>query len=331
MIASTRTAAAPASLAMLLRALKLPTVSRHADEVAQLAEREAWTFGRYLHHLIELETHERRRRRIERYLKDSDLPRDKTLATLTRSRLPARVATMLPTLCEGGFVERGDNLLAFGLPGRGKTHLVCAIGHELIQRGHRVLFTPTYALVQRLLSAKRDLRLEKELAVLDGFDAVILDDIGYVQQSRDEMEVLFTFLAERYERRTVIITSNLVFSEWDRIFKDPMTTACAIDRLVHHSVILEMSGESIRASDAHAAHAAQTAIAPTTAETTTTPAAAGPASKASKAGPAATTTAPPTTTTPAPKTPPRGASPTTTTPAKTKNREPSGKVTDGEM
>ena len=157
---------------------------------------------------------------------------------------------MLPTLCEGGFVERGDNLLAFGLPGRGKTHLVCAIGHELIQRGYRVLFTPTYALVQRLLAAKRDLRLEKELGVLDGFDAVILDDIGYVQQSRDEMEVLFTFLAERYERKSVIITSNLVFSEWDRIFKDPMTTAAAIDRLVHHAVILEMTGTSKRADDA---------------------------------------------------------------------------------
>jgi len=160
---------------------------------------------------------------------------------------------MLPTLCEGGFVERGDNLLAFGLPGRGKTHLVCAIGYELIQRGYRVLFTATFALVQRLLAAKRDLRLEKELAALDAYDAVILDDIGYVQQSRDEMEVLFTFLAERYERRSVIITSNVVFSEWDRIFKDPMTTAAAIDRLVHHSVILEMTGTSVRADAAEQA------------------------------------------------------------------------------
>ena len=152
----------PASLAILLRALKLPTVARHAEEVAQLAEREAWTFERYLHHLVELETHERRRRRIARYLKDSDLPLDKTLATLNRARVPTKVVKQLPTLCEGGFVERGDNLLAFGLPGRGKTHLVCAIGYELIQRGYRVLFTATYALVQRLLGAKRDLRLEAE-------------------------------------------------------------------------------------------------------------------------------------------------------------------------
>ena len=242
-----------ASLAILMRALKLPAFARYAEEVAQKAEREGWTFGQYLHHLAELEVHERRRRRIERYQKDSGLLPEKTLATLTRSRLTPKVAKMLPTLCEGGFVERGDNLLAFGLPGRGKTHLVCAIGYELIQRGYRVLFAATFALVQRLLAAKRDLRLEKELATLDAYDAVILDDIGYVQQSRDEMEVLFTFLAERYERRTVIITSNVVFSEWDRIFKDPMTTAAAIDRLVHHSVILEMTGTSVRADTAEQA------------------------------------------------------------------------------
>lgn len=238
------------SLAMLLRGLKLPAFVRYAEEVAQKAEREGWTFGHYLLHLAQLEVEERRRRRIERYQRDSDLPAEKTLATLTRSRLPAKVQKMLPSLCEGGFVERGENLLAFGLPGRGKTHLCCAVGHELVQRGYRVWFTPTFALVQRLLAAKRDLRLEKELATLDGYDAVILDDIGYVQQSREEMEVLFTFLAERYERRSVVITSNLVFSEWDRIFKDPMTTAAAIDRLVHHAVIIEMTGDSYRADEA---------------------------------------------------------------------------------
>ena len=247
------------SLTMLLRVLKLPTVNRHAEEVAQKAEREGWTFGQYLRHLVELEVAERRRRRIERNQRDSDLPAEKTLATLDRKRLPAAVAKILPTLCEGGFLERGDNVLLFGLPGRGKTHVACAIGHELIRRGHRVLFTPTYALVQQLLAAKRDLRLEKELAALDSFDAVLLDDIGYVQQNRDEMEVLFTFLAERYERRSVVITSNLLFSEWDRIFQNPLTTAAAIDRVVHHSVILEFGAE-MRSHRAEAAAARQQAI-----------------------------------------------------------------------
>jgi DNA replication protein DnaC len=260
-----------AALVILLRALKLPTIARHAEEIAQLAEREGWTFVRYLHHLVEIEVHERRQRRIERNQRSSELPSDKTLATLNRSRLPTKVAKQLPTLCEGAFVERGDNLLAFGFPGRGKTHLVCAIGHALVQRGYRVLFVATYALVQRLLAAKRDLRLEHELAVLDGFDAVICDDLGYVQQSRDEMEVLFTFLAERYERRTVIITSNLVFSEWDRIFKDPMTTAAAIDRLVHHAIVLELTGKSIRVEDAQAERTAQGTSPPTNLVTPTNP------------------------------------------------------------
>ena len=136
--------------------------------------------------------------------------------------------------------------MAFGLPGRGKSHLVCGIGHELIKRGYKVLFLPAYRLVQNLLIAKRDLTLDKELRRLDRFDAVILDDLGYIQQEREEMEVLFTFLGERYERRSVIITSNLVFSEWDKIFKDPMTTAAAIDRVVHHAVILELPGPSYR-------------------------------------------------------------------------------------
>jgi DNA replication protein DnaC len=300
----------PVSLALMLRALKLPTVARHAEEVARLAEREGWAFERYVHHLVELEIHERRRRRIERYLRDSDLPRDKTLATLDRAYLPIKIAKQLATLCEGAFVERGDNLLAFGLPGRGKTHLVCAIGYELIQRGYRVLFTATYALVQRLLAAKRDLHLEKELAILDGYDVVVCDDLGYVQQNRDEMEVLFTFLAERYERRSVIITSNLVFSEWDRIFKDPMTTAAAIDRLVHHCVILEMTGPSIRVDQAHAERATQGGTAPITTElpTTANPTTPGPTT-ANPTTPGATTTTTPTATTTTPITP--GATTTT--------------------
>jgi DNA replication protein DnaC len=239
-----------ASAAVLLRSLKLPGFLRSYAEVAAQAEREGWGFERYLLHLAEIEIEDRRGHRIERLRRQSGLPHDKTLSTLELSRLPVPVRRSAPTLCEGGFVDRAENLLAFGLPGRGKTHLVCAIGHELIQRGYQVLFVPTFKLVQRLLAAKKDLDLEATLRRLDRFDAVILDDLGYVQQSREEMEVLFTFLAERYERRSVLITSNLVFSEWNKIFQDPMTTACAIDRLVHHAVILELSGTSYRAEAA---------------------------------------------------------------------------------
>lgn len=234
----------------ILRELKLPAVLAHRAEVASKAEREGWSFDRFLQHLVELELEQRHQRRLEKALRASKLPIDKTLATLDTKRLPAPVRRMLPSLCEGGFVGRAENLLAFGLPGRGKTHLVCAIGAELLQRGHSVHFTPAYALVQRLLAAKKALGMEKELRRLDAFSVLIIDDIGYIQQDRDEMEVLFTLLAERYERRSVVLTSNLVFSQWDRIFKDPMTTAAAIDRLVHHSIILELDGESYRMQNA---------------------------------------------------------------------------------
>lgn len=230
-------------LALMLRTLKLPTFAAMHEQVALQGGRDGWTLGQSLRHLCELEIEERRTRKIERLLKASGLPPDKTLATLDSKRWPPKVQRQLPALCSGDFLDRAENLLVFGLPGRGKTHLCAAVCHEIVRRGRPVYFTSTAMLVQRLLRAKRDLMLERELDRLDHFDAVVLDDIGYVQQERDEMEVLFTFLAARYERRSVIITSNLVFSQWDRIFKDPMTTAAAIDRLVHHSIIIELTSK----------------------------------------------------------------------------------------
>jgi DNA replication protein DnaC len=233
-------------LQVFLRTLKLPSFASDRQEVAHQAEAEGWTFEHYLAELAEREILDREQRRIERLARQSKLPPDKTLETLDVARLPAAVRRQLPGLCEGGFVKRAENILAFGLPGRGKTHCLCAVSHELVRRGIGVLFVPAFKLVQMLLVAKRELVLEATIRRLDHFPAVLIDDIGYVQQSREEVEVLFTFLAERYERRSVLITSNLVFSDWERIFKDPMTTACAIDRLVHHATILELTGTSYR-------------------------------------------------------------------------------------
>ncbi len=240
------------ALAGPLRSLLLTTMAREHEDVMARAEAENWGYRRCLGHLVENEVNERLRRRVERQLKESGLPSGKTLEALDEKKLPDKVRRQLPTLLSGELVRRGDNLLCFGLPGRGKSHLVAALGREWIQRHQlKVLFTPTFKLVTQLLAAKRDLKLPGALAKLERFDVVILDDIGYVQQSRDEMEVLFTFLAERYEKKSVVITSNLVFSQWDQIFKDPMTTMAAIDRLVHHATILEFNGDS------HRAHAAK--------------------------------------------------------------------------
>lgn len=190
---------------------------------------------------------DRLQRKIERHLNESNLPKSKTLEMLDQQRLPEKVRRQIPTLLEADFVRRGDNLLCFGLAGRGKTHLACALGREWVQRHQfQVLFIPAFKLVNQLLVAKRDLKLPQTITRLQRFDAIILDDIGYVQHTRDEMEVLFQFLAERYETKSVVITSNLVFSQWDKIFKDPMTTMAAVDRLVHHATILEFTGDTQR-------------------------------------------------------------------------------------
>jgi len=153
-------------------------------------------------------------------------------------------------LLGGDFLDRAENVLVFGKSGSGKTHLLCAMGQELIRQGRKVLFCTCSLLVQELLIAKRDLKLSRVIKRLSKYDALVIDDIGYVQQSREEMEVLFTLLAERYERGSVLLTSNLPFSKWEQIFKDPMTTAAAIDRLVHHSVILELNVGSYRLDEA---------------------------------------------------------------------------------
>jgi DNA replication protein DnaC len=234
------------------RALRLPTLGEVLGETLVRAEREAWSLESCLLHLLEQEVEGRRRRRIERLLQESQLPPGKTLAQFDDNRLPVHIRRLLVNLAQGDFVDRSQNVLFFGLPGTGKTHAAAGLGHALIERGRSVLFIPTFKLVGRLLAAKRDYALERELRRLDRFDVVILDDIGYVQQSREEMEVLFTFLAERYERRSLMITSNLVFSEWDKIFKDPLTTAAAIDRIVHHRIIVEFGKEigSLRREEA---------------------------------------------------------------------------------
>jgi DNA replication protein DnaC len=229
-----------------LKQLRLPAFVANFSPQAALAANEGWPYDRYLLNLCKLELEEREQRKIKKLQHSSRLPREKTLSAFDRSRLKKAVDRQVSALLEADFLDRRENVLVFGNPGSGKSHLLCALGHELIHQGRAVLFVECVLLVQRLLLSKNELRLEKELKRLDRYEALIIDDIGYVQQSREEMEVLFTLLAHRYEHRSVLLTSNLAFSKWEKIFKDPMTTAAAIDRLVHHSVILELNLSSYR-------------------------------------------------------------------------------------
>src|SRR5258708_7742982 len=240
-------------LRALLEELNLDGMAALFTDLALKAAKENLSHEAYLFELAKQEKEQRVARRTARLLRQSGLPIGKTFLTFEAKGLSP--ALQLQRIKSGALLEAAVNVIAVGKPGVGKSHALAAVGHELVLAGHPVFWSSTAALVQRLLAAKRDLRLPQELAKLDKFSCVILDDIGYVQHNRDEMEVLFTFLPERYERKSFLITTNLVFSEWQRIFKDPMTTMAAIDRVVHHSVILDMMHvESYRAEAANHQH-----------------------------------------------------------------------------
>ncbi|OQA94969.1 MAG: transposase [Chloroflexi bacterium ADurb.Bin222] len=244
------------SLDDALKALHLPAARACYAEVAERAAKEGWGYTQFLGEVLARECEVRRQNRVERLLRESRLPLQKSLESFELPRLPLRVRQQLSSLLDGKFLERRENVLVFGNPGSGKTHLLCAISQALIRKGYRVLHRSCCVLVQELLLAKRELALPRALKRLGGYDALLIDDLGYVQQSREEMEVLFTLLADRYERGSVLLTSNLPFSRWEEIFKDPMTTAAAIDRLVHHSVIIELNLSSYRMEQARAAKSA---------------------------------------------------------------------------
>src|SRR4051794_34981465 len=248
-----------ARLVSSLKELHLPAFRSSYEELARQAQQESLSYEQYLLGLARRECQERQQRRIERLLRASRLPLEKSWPALDLKRLPAKVVQQMRSLLEGSFVDRRENVLIFGVPGSGKTHILCALGQELVRSGRTVQFWTTGLLVQELLIAKRDLKLSRVLKRMSGYEVLILDDLGYVQQSREEMEVLFTLLAERYERGSVLLTSNLPFSGWEAIFKDAMTTAAAIDRLVHHAVIIELNLPSYRAEQAKKAKQARAA------------------------------------------------------------------------
>lgn len=249
----------------LLKSFRLPSFQSHYQSYARKAEKERLDHVAYLYQLARLEADDRQNRRTERLLRDAHIPRGKLLDEFDLTRVPTLSPGLVAKLSEGDFMDRTENVLIFGNPGTGKSHLCMALAREWCLRGRRVRYTTAAKLVQELLAAKRDLKLNALLKRLDGFEALIVDDLSYIPQDRSETDVLFVLLAERYEQRSLVITSNLAFSDWNQIFKDSMTTAAAIDRLVHHASILKLNTESYRAAESKRRHAAaSTTITPTT-------------------------------------------------------------------
>ena len=234
-------------LTLVLNDLRLPAIKANWPRIAASADKDGWPAARFLAALAEHEIAERGRRRIERHLGEARLPPGKTLDGFAFDAVPMISRAQVMALCAGdGWLEKGANLILFGPPGGGKSHLAAAIGLALIENGWRVLFTRTSDLVQKLQVARRELALEATLAKLDKYHLLILDDLAYVTKDQAETSVLFELISARYERRSTLITANQPFGEWGRIFPDPAMTLAAVDRLVHHATIFEMNVESYR-------------------------------------------------------------------------------------
>jgi DNA replication protein DnaC len=236
-----------ARLPLLLTELRLPAINRMWPQFTERADREGWPAARLLAALAELELAERGRRRIERHVVQARLPPGKTLDSFDFTAVPMISKARLAALAAGDtWLEKGTNLLLFGPPGSGKTHCGAALGHGLIENGYRVLFTRTTDLVQKLQAARQSLQLESAIGKLDKFDLLILDDLSYLHKDQAETSVLFELISARYERRSLLITANQPFAEWNKVFPDPAMTIAAVDRLVHHAIILEFNVESYR-------------------------------------------------------------------------------------
>lgn len=238
------------NLTQNLGLLKLSGFAEHCEHLAKTAETKGESPLIFLGNLVDIELEKRNQARVEKLIKEANLPRTKSLKDFHTKGITGLTKTVLEKLKQGDFMDQYENVLIFGNPGTGKTHLCLALAYEWCLLGRRVIYTTAARLMQDLLVAKDEKRLTQFTKKMDRYEMLIVDDISYLPASRDESDLLFNLLSERYEMRSVMITSNLPFSKWDQIFKDEMTTTAAVDRLVHHAEILELNGESFRMKNA---------------------------------------------------------------------------------
>jgi len=232
---------------MMLKALRLPAFGQHYQDYQERATEQSWGYDQYLAQLCEQEVARRYQTRIHNWTKEAKLPRGKSFATLAINELPQATQKKVILLRDNTeWALQADNVLLIGPSGVGKSHIAAALGLHLIEQGVRVKWLQATALLQLLQQARQELDLMGVMSKLDKYRVLIIDDIGYVKKTDSETQVLFEFIAHRYESGSLIITSNQPFSHWDQIFPDTLMTVAAIDRIIHHATIVEIDGESYR-------------------------------------------------------------------------------------
>jgi DNA replication protein DnaC len=235
------------ALPIMLKALRLPAFGQHYKNYQEQATEQSWGYDQYLSQLCEQEVAQRFQSRIHNWTKEAKLPRGKSFATLAINELPLAIQKKVIGLRDNtAWALQADNVLLIGPSGVGKSHIAAALGMHLIEQGVRVKWLQATALVQLLQQARQELDLMAVMSKLDKYRVLIIDDIGYVKKTDSETQVLFEFIAHRYESGSLIVTSNQPFSHWDQIFPDTLMTVAAIDRIIHHATIVEIDGESYR-------------------------------------------------------------------------------------
>jgi DNA replication protein DnaC len=234
-------------LTVMLKELRLTTFGQNLEDYQQQAIEHTWSYADFLSKLCEQELARRFQTRINKWTREARLPVGKSFANLTLSDLPKAVQQPILQLKDNQqWTLQAGNVLLIGPSGVGKSHIAAALGHHLIERGVRVKWFSSSELVQHLQKAKKELDLMTCMTRLDKYPVLIIDDIGYVKKSDGETQVLFEFIAHRYESGSLIVTSNQPFSQWDQIFPDALMTVAAVDRIIHHASIIEIEGESYR-------------------------------------------------------------------------------------
>lgn len=233
-----------------LLTLKLSTMARDYQELAKVAEKQGYTFEKYLGELIKSELLEKHQIKVKKFIKEASLPMIKTTDAFDFKKRTGINQKQFMKLCEGSFLKEATNVVFFGNFSLGKTHLALALTQNLCQNGYRCLFTQTNTLIEQLILAKKNMTILNLMKKLDKYDLIACDELGYVPQESQGADLFFQLISQRSERKSMLFTTNLTYSEWDKVFINPLTTSAAVERIIANCETFHLEGPSFRKEQA---------------------------------------------------------------------------------